>query len=278
MERPLVSVIVPTYNCLQWLPSAVGSVQDQTFRDWELILIDDGSTDETERWARGLREPRLRYVRRDHWGSIAAVRNAAVRGCRGSWIAFLDSDDRWMPHKLERQLTRLDDTQARWSYSKYRLISTAGAALTATIGNGWRAFEGSFVDRILTAEAAVRVQTLIVAAGVARELMFDERIPLAEDYDFVLRLASLEPGCVVDDVLAEIRIHEGRTTSQCGPFDEYFGKVIAYRKAARTFHETGLRDLANQQLRSHLAEFLRRAVRHRSARQIARIAVALGRA
>lgn len=276
MGRPQVSVIVPTYNRLEWLPVAVSSIQEQTFRDWELILIDDGSTDETEQWARGLHEPRLRYVRRDHWGSIAALRNAAVRGCRGEWIAFLDSDDRWMPNKLEMQLTRLQDTHARWSYSKYQMITTAGAPQPHD--GRWRPFEGLFVDRILTTEAAVLVPTLVVAAGLARELMFDEQIPLAEDYDFVLRLAALEPGCVVDDVMAEIRMHDGRTTSLSGPFDEYLGKVIAYRKAARALPESDLRDLANRQLRAHLAEFLRRAVRHRSARQIARVALALGRA
>src|SRR5262245_25869041 len=271
MGRPLVSVVVPTYNRIAWLPTAVKSVQDQTVADWELILIDDGSTDETEPWARGLNEPRLRYVRRDHGGSIAAARNAGVRGCRGEWIAFLDSDDRWMPDKLERQLARLQNgAHGQWCYAKYRMITRAGAATPQPHGGPWQPFEGSFVDRILTTEAAVLLQTLIVAAGLAREVMFDERLPLAEDYDFVLRLAALAPGCVVDDVMAEIRMHESRTTSLSGPFDGYFGKVMAYRKAARALHESDLRDLANRQLRSHLVEFIRQAVRHRSARQIAR--------
>jgi glycosyltransferase involved in cell wall biosynthesis len=278
MGRPLVSVIVPTYNRIEWLPTAVRSVQDQTFGDWELILIDDGSTDETERWALALNDPRLRYVRRDHRGRIAGVRNAAVRRSRGRWIAFLDSDDRWLADKLSRQLQRLDDTRTRWCYAKYRMITTSGQAVPQPHGSPWQPFEGSFVDRILTTEAAVLVPTLLVAADLVRELMFDERLPLAEDYDFVLRLAALEPGCVVDEVMAEIRMHDGRTTSSAGPFDGYFGKIVAYRKAARTLHDSELRNLARQQLRSHLVEFLRRAVRHGSARQIARLAVALGRA
>jgi glycosyltransferase involved in cell wall biosynthesis len=278
MGRPLVSIVVPTYNRLEWLPIAVRSIQEQTLRDWELILIDDGSTDETAQWARGLNEPRLRYVRRDHAGRIAAVRNAAVRASRGDWIAFLDSDDRWMPDKLTRQIARLQQTEAQWCYTKYRMITTVGSAVAQPHGDPWRPFEGSFVDRILTTEAAVLVQTLAVAAGLVRELMFDERLPLAEDYDFVLRLAALVPGCVVDEVMAEIRLHDGRTTSLSGPFDGYFGKVIAYRKAARALQQSELREIANRQLRSHLAEFLRRAVRHGSARQIARVAVALGRA
>jgi glycosyltransferase involved in cell wall biosynthesis len=278
MGKPLVSVIVPTYNRLEWLPAAIRSIQEQTFGDWELLLIDDGSTDATEQWALRLNEPRLRYMRRDHEGSIPVIRNAAIRASRGDWIAFLDSDDCWMPDKLSRQIARIQETGASWCYTKYQMISNAGVVVPQPHGRPWKAFEGSFVDRILTTEAAVLVQTLVVAAGLVRELMFDERLPLAEDYDFVLRLASLTPGCVVDDVMAQIRMHDGRTTSLSGPFDGYFGKIIAYRKAARTLGDPELRKLANRQLRSHLAEFLRRAVRHRSARQIARVAVALRRA
>jgi glycosyltransferase involved in cell wall biosynthesis len=279
MPRPVVSVVVPTYNRLEWLPAAITSIQDQTFRDWELILIDDGSTDETERWARDLNEPRLRYVRREHDGRIAAVRNLGVRGARGDWIAFLDSDDRWMPDKLARQLARLQEAiDARWCYAKYQMITTNGAVAPQPHGSPWRPFEGAIVDRVITTEAAVLTQTLLVSADLARELMFDERLPLAEDYDFVLRLAAVAVGCVVDDVLAEIRIHETRTTSLSGPFDGYLGKLITYRKAARALHEAELRHLARRQFRSHLVEFVRRAVRHGNPSQIARMAVAVGRA
>ena len=277
MGMPLVSVIVPAYNRLEWLPVAIRSIQEQTFGDWEVLLVDDGSTDGTERWARRLSEPRLRYVRRDHEGSIPSLRNAAIGESRGTWIAFLDSDDCWMPDKLARQFARIQETGATWCYTKFQMIDRAGVVVPQTRGGPWQAFEGWFVDRILSTEAAVPIQTLVLAAGLARELMFDERLPLAEDYDFVLRLASRVPGCVVEDVMTQIRIHDGRTTSLSGPFDGYFGKVIAYRKAARSLGEPELRALANRQLRSHLAEFLRRAVRHGSARQILRVAIAICR-
>jgi hypothetical protein len=102
-------------------------------------------------------------------------------------------------------------------------------------------------------------------------------MPLAEDYDFVLRLAAITPGCVVDEVLAEIRLHANRTTTLAGPFDGYLGKVIAYRKAARTMGDPTLRRLARRQLLSHVRELLRRAVRHGAVGEIARMALALGR-
>ena len=276
MARPLVSIVVPTYNRVDLLPVTVRSIQEQTFTDWELILVDDGSTDDTERWAHCLDEPRMLYVRRHHSASIAATRNAGVRQARGEWIAFLDSDDRWLPDKLTQQLARLgNQPDARWCYAKYQMFTKDGRAVPQPHGGPWHPYEGGFVDRILTTEAAVPVPTLLVSADLARELPFDERLPLAEDYDFALRLAMKAPGCVVDAVMAELRIHDGRTTSRSGPFDGYLGKVIAYRKAARAIPDRRLRRVAWRQFCSHLGEFLRRAVRHGSFRQIVRVAAAL---
>ena len=279
MAAPLqVSIVVPTFNRMAWLPQAIESVQAQTLPDWELLLVDDGSTDETARWVRRLTEPRLRYLHRAHTASIAATRNAGVREAQGEWIAFLDSDDRWRPDKLARQLARLREVPgARWCYGKYQMIDAGGHPIPQPSGSPWHPFEGMFVDRLLTTEAAVLNQTLVVEAALARDLPFDERLPLAEDYDFVLRLAATTPGCVVDDVLAEITIHPARTTALAGPFDGYLGKVLAYRKASRTMPEPVLRQIARRQLRSHTAEFLRRAIRHGAVGQIARVAVALGR-
>ncbi len=276
---PRVSVIVPTFNRLEWLPQAIGSVRAQTMPDWELILVDDGSSDGTERWARELGERRLTYRRRDHSGSIAATRNAGIDEARGEWIAFLDSDDRWRSDKLARQLGRLEDAPlARWCYSKYQMITSEGLAVPQPSGSPWQPFEGWIAEGILTTEAAVLIQTLLVAADLAKQLRFDDRMPLAEDYDFNLRLATTTPGCVVDETLADIRMHPGRTTSQAGLYDGYLGKVIAYRKASRTMPDPRLRQIARRQLYSHVGTFLRRAIRHGAIGQMARVAAALGRA
>lgn len=277
MAAPRVSIVVPTFNRMAWLPQAVQSVRAQTIAEWELLLVDDGSTDDTATWTSRLAEPRLRYIRRAHTGSIAATRNAGLREARGEWTAFLDSDDRWRPDKLERQLELLAASNgAAWCYAKYQTMDAAGNAVPQPSGALWQALEGRFVDRILTTEAAVLTPTLIVRTDVARGLMFDERLPLAEDYDFVLRLAASSPGCVVDEPLAEVYLHPNRTTTLAGPFDGYLGKVMAYRKAARTMSEPTLRRIARRQLRSHTAELLRRAVRHGALGQIARVILALG--
>src|SRR5215510_15182639 len=99
MVMALVSVIVPTYNRADTIKRAIRSVRAQTFTDWELIVVDDGSTDNTVALIEGC-DPRLKLIRQENQGT-AVARNAGLRASEGSYIAFLDSDDEWLPHHLE---------------------------------------------------------------------------------------------------------------------------------------------------------------------------------
>jgi len=277
MKNPVVSVVLPTFNRLQWLPAAVTSIQSQTMADWEVIVIDDGSTDGTEGWLRGLSEPRLRYLRQVHCGNIAAVRNIGLDMAQGKWIAFLDSDDRWRPRKLALQIERLASAARSWCYGAYELIDPSGQLVAQPWGGPWRPFEGWITDRLLTTEASVTVQTLLVRSEIAKALRFDERIPLVDDYDFALRLTAHAPGCVVNDTVAEIRIHAGRTTSQAGQYLGDLGKAMVYRKAARTLTDPHLRQLARRQQFAHFSALARRAMRHAAAGELMRAARSLWR-
>jgi len=105
---PAVSVILPTYNRAYCLGRAVDSVLTQTFRDFELIVVDDGSTDETQELLAGYTDPRLRVIRQPENKGQSAARNAGILAANGKYIAFHDSDDEWLPEKLERQVEVLD--------------------------------------------------------------------------------------------------------------------------------------------------------------------------
>ena len=100
---PVVSVIIPTFNRASLLQDAIDSVSAQTFGDWELWVVDDGSTDDTEVVVRSVPDPRIQYVRQDNQG-VGAARNLGIDCARGDWIAFLDSDDMWLPNCLEAKL------------------------------------------------------------------------------------------------------------------------------------------------------------------------------
>jgi len=111
--QELVSIIVPTYNRSHLIGEAIQSVIDQSYENWELIIVDDGSTDDTRKRVEEFKDDRIRYYFIEHSGIIGNVRNVGLRYVRGDYIAFLDSDDIWLPNKLDYQLSLLKKYRKR---------------------------------------------------------------------------------------------------------------------------------------------------------------------
>lgn len=186
---PLVSVIIPTYNRKAMLRGAVDSVLKQTYRDWELIVVDDGSTDGTGDDLRARFDARVRLVAQPRRG-VAAARNLGVHSARGAYIAFLDSDDFWLPRKLERQIDFMQETAAEISQTE-----------EIWIRNGIRVnpkkkhrkpsgdvFRASLELCLVSPSAVLLTRDLFDRAGA-----FDESFPVCEDYDLWLRIARHHP-------------------------------------------------------------------------------------
>src|SRR5215831_13288100 len=110
VSGPLVSAVIPTYNYARYVTGAVESVLAQSFDDLEIVVVDDGSTDETADTLRPFLD-RIRYIRQGHRG-LAAARNTGIRVARGPYVAFLDSDDLWLPEKVSVQIARLNGDPA----------------------------------------------------------------------------------------------------------------------------------------------------------------------
>jgi glycosyltransferase involved in cell wall biosynthesis len=207
---PLVSIILPTFNRLRYLRPAVDSVFAQTFSDWELIVADDGSTDETAAYLAALEDaPRVRVLRLTHTGNPGTVRNAAWRVARGEYIAFLDSDDIWLPEKLRLQVESLRSRPERgWSHTAFTLIDEAGQLLTGPGARTWPAVGGSVLERLIRMEVVVATPSVMVR----RELLehvggFDASQRMCEDYDLWLRLAALSEIDGVSHTLLYARRH-----------------------------------------------------------------------
>lgn len=116
----LVSVIMPSYNTEEFISESIKSVQRQTYENWELIIVDDCSTDNTDEVIRTfLSDTRIRYIKMEQNSGAAVARNRAIREARGRWIAFLDSDDLWFPEKLEKQICFMEETHCHFSYTNY---------------------------------------------------------------------------------------------------------------------------------------------------------------
>jgi glycosyltransferase involved in cell wall biosynthesis len=207
---PTVSIILPTFNRLPFLREAVESVMAQTHQDWELIVADDGSDEETLQYLAALEQmPRVRVLRLTHSGNPSAVRNAALREAHGKYIAFLDSDDIWMPHKLTMQLAAHAACAERgWSYTALERIDAAGAPMRDRQGGRWIAHEGAIFEQLLTIEAAVATPSVLVEKRLLQLAGgFDEQQRYFEDYDLWLRLSLLSDVILVNAALIKVRNH-----------------------------------------------------------------------
>ena len=123
----LVSIIMPSYNTASYVKDTVQSVFDQTYPNWELIIVDDCSPDNTDEVvAPFLSDKRIRYLKNEVNSGAAVSRNRALREAKGKWIAFLDSDDLWMPAKLEKQIRFMKENDYHFSYTNYEEINEAG--------------------------------------------------------------------------------------------------------------------------------------------------------
>jgi glycosyltransferase involved in cell wall biosynthesis len=211
MPAPLVSVILPTFNRLEFLHSAVDSVFSQTFTDWELIIADDGSEQQTQEYLRGLQSPpRVQLIQLRHSGNPGAVRNAALRAAAGQYVAFLDSDDVWMPTKLERQLAALRARpNCRWGYTGYIRVDESGRTRAYPGTKQWVAYRGAIFEELLAFEAEVSTPAVLVERQLVEELGgFDEEQWVYEDYDLWLRIALHNEIDLIDEPLIALRSHD----------------------------------------------------------------------
>lgn len=130
----LVSIIMPSYNTAQYIADSIRSVQAQTYKNWELLIVDDCSPDNSDDVvAPFLSDARIRYLKNEVNSGAAVSRNYALREAKGRWIAFLDSDDLWQPEKLERQILFMEKENCHFSYTYYQEIDEASQPLGVTV-------------------------------------------------------------------------------------------------------------------------------------------------
>lgn len=122
-NKELVSIIMPSYNTARFISESIQSVKKQTYKNWELIIVDDCSTDNTDEIVgKFLEDNRICYIKNSENSGAAVSRNAALRKAQGKWIAFLDSDDLWTPDKLEKQIQFMKKNNYHFSYTNYEEI------------------------------------------------------------------------------------------------------------------------------------------------------------
>lgn len=205
---PLVSVILPTYNRARTLERAVRSVLAQTQPDLELLVVDDGSTDHTSQVLAGIHDPRLHVIRQDNRGP-AAARNAGIAAARGDWLAFQDSDDEWLPHKLAAQLAAARNADIGFVLSGYQ-VDHPGMARAIRPESALR--RGNPIPDLLDGWPIITPTWLVRRTLVQQLGGFDERLHCFEDWDLVFRLSDLTR---MTAIAGPVLIKHGSTDSVC---------------------------------------------------------------
>jgi glycosyltransferase involved in cell wall biosynthesis len=228
MKMPFFTVIIPTYNRAELLREAIQSVLDQTFEDFELIIIDDHSTDNTSEVVSSFNDNRIKYIMNDRTKGPAGARNTGIFKARGDWITFLDSDDIWLPEKLEVQFKKIQerDETVKFIYAGYAIYDFEKKKEVASYlpeKEGW-ILKDLLYNNYITALCSVIVQKdiLLKVGG------FDERFPALEDWELYVRIAGLTKFGIVKKKIVYVRkTHKDRVSLN---FQNKLTSVLLFRQ------------------------------------------------
>ena len=212
--RPKVSVIIPTYNRGNYLYSAIKSVLDQTFEDFESIVVDDASTDNTGQVVKKFDDKRIRYIRHKENKGGSAARNTGIKSSKGKFIAFLDDDDLWMPSKLEKQLDLINKNP------EIGAVYTGAYRINKSQKIIWCKFpslRGNIFPDILKKNYVGSCSSVLVRKECFNRIgLFDENLSAGQDWDMWIRLTKHYQIDYVNEPLVLYRVHEKRiSTNPC---------------------------------------------------------------
>jgi glycosyltransferase involved in cell wall biosynthesis len=204
----LVSIIMPSYNAAKYIQEAVNSIVNQTYKKWELIIIDDFSTDNTESIIKSIKDDRIRYYKNKKNIGAALSRNFAIKNARGRWIAFLDSDDIWLPEKLDKQIKFMTENNYGFTYSKYFLINEDSIEPKYKILGPKRISKlGMYSYCWIGALTAVYDAKLVGLVQI-------ENLKKNNDYAMWLKIIKKTDCYLYDEFLAKYRKREGSISNQ----------------------------------------------------------------
>jgi len=224
MPSPFFSIIIPTFNRRDFLHKAISTVIAQTFQDWELVVVDDGSTDNTEQMVRAFEDPRIHFIFQSNHG-VAHARNQGLKVAKGQWVAFLDSDDWWLPQKLNVFAQNIDHNPDIKIFHSEETWFRQGELLNQKSKHqkpdGW-----VYLNALPL--CCISISTAVIHNSVLEQVgHFDESLPACEDYDFWLRATHTFEVKLIPEYLTEKEGgREDQLSSQPG-LDQYRVQALA---------------------------------------------------
>jgi teichuronic acid biosynthesis glycosyltransferase TuaG len=230
-----VSVIVTTFNRADLVRETIDSILNQTFQDFELIVVDNCSCDNTEEVVNNYQDKRIRYFRNDNNGVIAVNRNFGIAKARGEYVAFCDDDDLWLPEKLERQV-------AEFAQNKAVSLVCTNATILNEKGKLTEFYQIKPAEADFTFNSLLRHSQIICSSVMVKKSVIDDvglmdvspELFSVEDYELWLRIASKYRIKYIDQPLLKYRVHPGNVQKKS------FAAVKRHRAAYRKLKKKGV--------------------------------------
>lgn len=211
---PTISIVMPTYNRADHIVATIESIRRQTYSQWELLVVDDGSTDDTKERVEGLHDQRVQFCEAGRTGNIIALRLKGIALATGDLLAFMDSDDLWAPEKLHKQVAALEaHPEAGFSLTggyNFR-VENEPLAFFYRQQEGWR--YGQLLTAFFRSEVAMLFPTLLLRRCCVSSLLQQQAV-FASDVDFLIALAAQNTGVVLYEPLFYRRLHAANTSNQ----------------------------------------------------------------
>ena len=224
MTYPRISVIIPTYNRQKLLARAIESVLNQTFKDFELFIVDDGSTDNTKEVVREFqkRDSRIKYIWQENSGAPARPKNTGIKNAKGNYIAFLDDDDEWLSEKLEKQLELFEGLESDLGFVGCNIL-----VINESNKKIWREYKipryssQIFFEELLEGNFILTSSSIMIKKEVLDKIgLFDENLKFGDDWDLWLRIAKKYKFDFAPEFLIKYYIHGGCITPNLPPMKE----------------------------------------------------------
>ncbi|MCJ8280166.1 MAG: glycosyltransferase [Rivularia sp. ALOHA_DT_140] len=206
---PCCSIIIPAYNAIKYLPETLESVLKQSFTDFEVFIIDDGSYDNIVEWVDGIQDSRVKFISQKNKG-VSAARNLGISNASGEYIAFLDADDLWESSKLEKQLQYLaENPSVGLIHAEMALIDEESKSLGRKFTSD---IEGNALKQLLEQNTIVTSSVIVRRSCLEKVGNFDNNLTSSEDWELWVRIALHYSIAIIKEPLVFYRIHANNTT------------------------------------------------------------------
>jgi len=226
----LFPFIIPTFNRGNIINNSIKSVLNQTYKNFEIIVVDDGSTDNTKEEINKIKNHKIRYLKLKKNSGGSNARNIGIKHSHGQYISFQDSDDIFYPDKLEKQIQNIINQNSDLDFCKINIIlNRTFNYFIPNFSQEKSIFEGNIFDELLSRGNFISTQSILVRKNFIEKYLFDPNMPRLQDYDMILRMIPKVKISYTKDVLVDLRIQNDSLTRSPIKLKEAIYKLLNKR-------------------------------------------------